>query len=105
MGPQFRNALRAAGLALPLAAGALALSPAARAEGEGGGAFMVDRVAEVLMQQATAANTVTCEGVLTPVGSDGTYRLTYRVVRPGDTMIPRPANSMTAIILTNACRR
>lgn len=105
MGPDFRNVLRAASLALPLVAGALAFSPSARAEGEGGGAFMVDRVAEVLMQQAAASNMATCEGVLTPVGRDGTYRLTYRVVRPGDTMIPRPANSMTAVILTDACRR
>lgn len=105
MGLNIRNALRAAGLALPLAAGAIAFSPSARAEGEGGGAFMVDRVAEILMQQAAATGMATCEGVLTPVSNDGTYRLTYRIVRPGDTMIPRPANSMTVVVVTDACRR
>lgn len=105
MRPDLRTTLRALTLVLPLAAGALAFGPTARAEGEGSGAFMVDRVAEVLMQQAAQANMATCEGVLTPLGNDGTYRLTYRVVRPGDTMIPRPANGMTAVIVTDACRR
>ena len=105
MGLNIRNILRAVSLALPLAAGTMAFGPVARAEGEGDGAFMEDRVAEVLMQQAAAARMAACEAVLTPLGRDGTYRLTYRIVRPGDTMIARPANGMTAIILTDACRR
>jgi hypothetical protein len=82
----------------------LALSPAARAEGEGGGHFRPDRVAEVLMDQARQAGVTACEGILTPAGN-GTFRLTYRVVRPGTPMIARPDDGMTAVIMTDACLR
>ncbi len=95
-----RPSLAATGLILS----GLALSPAARAQSTGGGEFLPDRVAEVLMAQAREAGMTTCECVLTPAGN-GTFRLTYRVVRPGVPMIPRPDDSMTAVIVTDACLR
>ena len=77
----------------------------ARAEGEGTANYMPDRVAEVLMEQARAASMTVCEAVLVPVGTDGTFRLTYRVARAGQPMVPRPANSMNAVVQSSACPR
>lgn len=88
-----------------VAVGLVALSPAARAEGEGGGNYMPDRVAEILMEQARVAGMTACEAVLIPIGTDGTFRLSYRVVRAGQPQVPRPANSMTAVVQSSACPR
>jgi hypothetical protein len=96
-----RRAFLSTGVAL-LALGGANL---ARAEGEGTANYMPDRVAEILMEQARAAGMTTCEAVLVPVGNDGTYRLTYRVVRAGQPAVARPANAMTAVVQSSACPR
>jgi hypothetical protein len=95
--------LRRAVLSTGLALLALGMANAARAEGEGTANYMPDRVAEILMEQARAAGMRTCEAVLVPIGNDGTYRLTYRVVRPGQPAVARPANAMTAVVQSGAC--
>lgn len=87
-----------------IAAGLIA-TPGARAEGEGTANYMPDRVADILMEQAAAARMSVCEAILVPVGNDGTFRLTYRVVRPGQPQVARPANSMTAMVNSSSCPR
>lgn len=98
-----------AGRLLAVAAGLFAASlcaaPGARAEGEGFANYMPDRLGEILMQQAAAAQMTVCEAVLVPVGTDGTFRLTYRVVRPGQAQVPRPTNAMSAVVQSSACPR
>lgn len=94
MNPFTRIALLAA-LAAPLAAA----PQMARAEGEGTN-FMEDRVAIFLMEQAQRANMPICEAVLIPT-TPGQFRVEYRVVRPGQPAVPRPANTMT-VVVTNA---
>jgi hypothetical protein len=96
-----RRALLSTGLALL----ALSMAQTARAEGEGTANYMPDRVAEILMEQARAAGMTTCEAVLVPVGNDGTFRLTYRVVRQGQPAIPRPINGMSAVVQSSNCPR
>lgn len=88
-----------------LFAAALCAAPGARAEGEGTANYMPDRLAEILMEQAAAARMTVCEAVLIPVGTDGTYRLSYRVVRPGQPQVARPANAMSAVVQSSACPR
>lgn len=97
--------LRRAALSTGLALLALGMAHAARAEGEGTANYMPDRVAEILMEQARAAGMTTCEAVLVPIGNDGTFRLTYRVVRPGQPAVARPANAMSAVVQSAACPR
>jgi hypothetical protein len=89
-------------LGLGLAGGVLfgLAAPGARAEGEGTN-FMEDRVAQLLMQQAQAASMNVCEAVLIPI-SGNQYRLEYRVVRPGQPQVPRPANAMAAVVANPA---
>lgn len=99
------STLRRALLSTGLAFLALGMANAARAEGEGTANYMPDRVAEILMEQARLAGMPTCEAVLVPVGNDGTFRLTYRVVRPGQPAVPRPINAMSAVVQSSACPR
>lgn len=83
----------------------LGAAPRAQAEGEGTANYMPDRVAEILMEQARTAGMTACEAILVPAGNDGTFRLTYRVVRAGQPQTARPANSMTAVVQSSACPR
>jgi hypothetical protein len=94
---------------LPLRFPALALAgaaliglagPGARAEGEGSN-FMEDRVATLLMEQARAATMPFCEAILIPTGANQ-FRVEYRVVRPNQPQVPRPANGMTALVMNPA---
>ncbi len=103
----FHRMLTRPGLVLGagLLGAALCAAPGARAEGEGAGNYMPDRTAEILMEHAAAARMSVCEAVLIPVGSDGTFRLVYRVVRPGQPQIARPANAMSAVVQSSACPR
>lgn len=104
MFPHIRDQRRVL-LATGIFAASLAFSSNARAEGEGTANYMPDRLAEILMEQARTANMPACEAILVPVGNDGTYRLTYRVVRPGQPMVARPANAMSAVVQSSACPR
>jgi hypothetical protein len=97
--------LNLAALAVPLLASGLVGSSAANAQSDGISNFAMDRTSEYLVDQAQAAGMTVCEGVLMPLGTDGTYRLIFRLVRPGEAVIPRPANSMPAIIMTDNCPR
>lgn len=97
--------LRGFALGAGLVAASLCAAPGARAEGEGTANYMPDRLAEILMEQARASSMPACEAILVPVGNDGTYRLTYRVVRAGQPQVARPANAMSAVVQSSACPR
>ena len=99
------TSIRGFALSAGLFAAALCAAPGARAEGEGTANYMPDRLAEILMEQARAASMPACEAILVPVGTDGTYRLTYRVIRAGQPQVPRPANAMSAVVQSGACPR
>lgn len=90
------NALSRLALFAALAAPLMAAPQQAQAEGEGTN-FMEDRVAIFLMEQAQRATMPVCEAVLIPT-TGGQFRLEYRVVRPGQPQVARPANAMTAVV-------
>lgn len=91
------NALSRLALLAAIAAPLAGLPQQAHAEGEGTN-FMEDRVALLLMEQAERANLPVCEAVLIPTTA-GQFRVEYRVVRPGQPQVPRPANTMTVVVM------
>jgi tartrate dehydratase alpha subunit/fumarate hydratase class I-like protein len=101
----FRRVTARHGFALAAVMLAAGVSTGARAEGEGTANYMPDRVAEILMEQARTAGMTACEAILVPVGTDGTFRLTYRVTRAGQPQVARPANGMSAVVQSSACPR
>jgi hypothetical protein len=103
--PRIRQIPGGLTLAAGLFAAGLVLAPGARAEGEGTANYMPDRVADTLMQQARAAGMTACEAVLVPTGTEGTFRVVYRVVSAGQPQVARPANSMSAVVQSSACPR
>jgi hypothetical protein len=62
---------------------------------------MEDRVATLLMEQARAANMAVCEAILIPTAANQ-FRIEYRIVRPGQPQVARPANGMTALVMNPA---